>query len=66
MPVEVACPNLLGRWVGERQAERVRAVECHFRLRGIFLTQGSNPHLLHWQAGSLPLNTREGPHPPPI
>ena len=26
--------------------------------RGIFLTQGSNPHvlyLLHWQAGSLPL-----------
>ena len=26
--------------------------------KGIFLTQGSNPHLLHlllWQAGSLPL-----------
>ena len=22
--------------------------------RGIFLTQGLNPHLLHWQAGSLP------------
>ena len=31
---------------------------CHFFLQGIFLTQGSNPrlsHLLHWQAGSLPL-----------
>ena len=33
-------------------------VGCHFLLQGIFLTQGSNPHLLcllHWQAGSLPL-----------
>ena len=24
-------------------------------LQGIFLTQGSNPRLLHWQAGSLAL-----------
>ena len=33
-------------------------VGCHILLQGIFLTQGSNPallHLLHWQAGSLPL-----------
>ena len=29
---------------------------CHFLLQGIFPTQGSNPHLLHWQADSLPLN----------
>ena len=29
---------------------------CHFLLEGIFLTQGSNPHLLHWQAVSLPLS----------
>ena len=32
---------------------------CHFLLQGIFLTQGSNPgllHLLHWQANSLPLS----------
>ena len=29
---------------------------CHFLLQGIFLTQGSNPHLLHWQAVSLPLS----------
>ena len=27
---------------------------CHFLLQGIFLIQGSNLHLLHWQAGSLP------------
>ena len=31
-------------------------VGCHFLLQGIFLTQGSNPRLLHWQADSLPLN----------
>ena len=33
-------------------------VSCCSLFRGIFLTQGSNPHLLqllHWQAGSLPL-----------
>ena len=29
---------------------------CHFLLQGIFLTQGSNPRLLHWQADSLPLS----------
>ena len=28
-------------------------VGCHFLLQGIFPTQGSNPGLLHWQAGSL-------------
>ena len=26
----------------------------HFLLQGIFLTQGSNPSLLHWQVDSLP------------
>ena len=34
-------------------------VDCHFLLKGIFLTQGLNPrllHLLHWQADSLPLS----------
>ena len=33
-------------------------VSCHFLLQGMFLTQRSNPRLLHlllWQAGSLPL-----------
>ena len=34
-------------------------------LQGIFPTQGSNPrllHLLHWQAGSLPLAPHGKPH----
>ncbi|MGE2757601.1 hypothetical protein, partial [Escherichia coli] len=31
-------------------------VGCHFLLQGIFPTQGSNPHLLHWQVDSLPLS----------
>ena len=34
----------------------------HFLLQGIFPTQGSNPHLLHWQAGSLPLGHLECPN----
>ena len=29
--------------------------------RGILLTQGSNPHLLHWQADSLPLSHQGSP-----
>ena len=29
---------------------------CYFLLQGIFLTQGSNLHLLHWQVDSLPLH----------
>ena len=31
-------------------------VGCHFLFQGIFQTQGSNPHLLNWQADSLPLS----------
>ena len=31
-------------------------VECHSLLQGIFTPQGSNPHLLHWQADSSPLS----------
>ena len=29
---------------------------CHFLLQGIFLSQGSNPGLLHWQTDSLLLS----------
>ena len=29
-------------------------VGCHFLLQGLFLTQGSNQHLPHWQADTLP------------
>ena len=36
-------------------------VGCHFFLQGIFLTQGLNPHLQHWQVGSLPLQNLGSP-----
>ena len=29
-------------------------VGCHFLFQGIFLTQGSNKHVLHWKMGSSP------------
>ena len=35
-----------------------------FFLQGIFLTQGSNQHLLHWQMDSLPLNHQGSSFPP--
>ena len=31
-------------------------VACHSLLQGIFLIQGSNSHLLHWQMDSLLLS----------
>ena len=39
-------------------------VDCHFLLQGIFLTQGSNPSLLHEQADSLALNHLGSPPDP--
>ena len=39
-------------------------VGCHFRLQGIFPTQGTNLNLLgllHWQAGSSPLSHTGSP-----
>ena len=38
-------------------------VGCHALLQGIFLTQGSNQLLLHWQADSLLLAPPEKPTP---
>ena len=34
---------------------RNTGVGCHFPFQGIFPTQGSNLHLLHWQVDSIPL-----------
>ena len=34
---------------------------CHFLLQRIFLTQGSNPSLLHWQGDPLPLSHQGNP-----
>ena len=38
---------------------RNTGVGFNFLFQGIFQTQGSNPHLLHWQTDSLPLHHRE-------
>ena len=35
-------------------------VGCHFFFKGIFLTQGLSPCLLHWQVDSLALSHGEG------
>ena len=37
-------------------------VSCCFLLQGIFLTQGLNPRLLHWQADSLVLSYLGSPY----
>ena len=37
------------------------AVGCHALLQGMFLTQGSKPRLLHWQADALLLSRRGSP-----
>ena len=45
-PTRLLCPRIfLGKNTG---------TGCHYLFEGIFLTQGPNPHLLHWQADSLP------------
>ena len=37
-------------------------VDCHFLLQGLFSMQGSNSHLLHWLADSLPLGHLGSPY----
>ena len=37
-------------------------VACHALFQGIFLTQGSNPHLLDWQADCLTLSHQGSPY----
>ena len=46
-PTRLLCP-----W---DSPDKNTGVGCHAFLQGIFLTQGSNLALLHWQVGSLPL-----------
>ena len=53
VPTRLLCPwNFPGKNIG---------VGGHFLLQGIFPTQGVNPHLLNWQADSLPVCTWEAP-----
>ena len=57
------CPTLcapmdcspLGSSVHGDSLGKNTGVGCHFLLKGIFLTQESNPSLLHWQVDCLPL-----------
>ena len=52
----VACQTSLSLGFSRKNT----GVGCHALFQGIFLTQGSNPHLLrllHWQAGFLSLVT---------
>ena len=42
----VACTRLLRPW---DFLDKSTGVGCHFRLQGIFPTQGSNPGLLHYR-----------------
>ena len=74
-PSLVVCACMLGRALRPHGLQPTRLFFCpwdfpgknievgyHFLLQGIFLTQGSKlclPHLLHWQADSLPLATWE-------
>ena len=51
-PHELQPTRLLCRWDSPGQST---AVGCHGLLQGTFPTHGSNPGLLHWQTGSLPL-----------
>ena len=56
-PAKLLCP-----W---SVSGKITGVSCHVLLQGLFLTQGSEPHLLgllHWQADSLPLRHLGG-HP---
>ena len=55
-PTTLPCPwNSPGKTTG---------VGCHCLLQWIFLTQQPNPHLLHWQADSLPLRHQGSPPSP--
>ena len=50
--------RLLCTW---NSPDKNTGVGCHSLLQGIFLTQGSNPVLLYWQADSLPLSHQGSP-----
>ena len=52
-PARLLCPwDFSGKNTG---------VGCYFLLQGIFLTQGLNPCLLHWQEAFLPLSHQGSP-----
>ena len=58
-PMDCGLSMLLCPW---DSPDKNTGAGCHFLLHGIFLTQGSNPCLLHWQADSLPLHHLGSPN----
>ena len=54
MDSSLQCSSVPGIFPGKNTG-----VGCYFLLQGIFLTQGSNLSLLHWQVDSLPLSHQE-------
>ena len=60
-PRSIAC-QLLCPW---NFPGKNTVVGCHFLLQGLFPTQRSNPHLLHWQMDSSPLSHRYHTWPVP-
>ena len=62
-PIDCSLP---GSSAHEIFQARITGVGCHFLLQGIFLIQGLNLHLLHWQVDhwqvdSLPLSHQGSP-----
>ena len=64
----ISSPTLVTSWTVARQAplsmgfpSKNTGMGCHFLPQGIFLTQGSNLSLLHWQIDSLPLSHQGSP-----
>ena len=60
-PMECSPPRFLCPW---HFPGKTTGVDCHFLLQGIFLTEGSNPpllHLMHWRAGSSPVEPPRKP-----
>ena len=43
-------------------SDKNTGVGCYFLIQGIFLIQGLNQHLLHWQVDSLPLSYLGSPN----
>ena len=57
------CPtlcDLMGYSPPGSSVQGTSQARIHSLLQGIFRTQGMNPCLLHWQAGSLPLSHLRG------
>ena len=61
--VSELCPTLCNPMDCSPPGSSVHGI---FQQQYIFPTQGSNPHLLHWQADSLPLYQLESPSDPKL